>query len=201
MLKPPEQSQYLRSLTNEELHDHMIAMVPESVFVRNGVMDIAIELRRSTAALPSGFAFRVTFGSAVCVTQGDAFPPTFLPKVLDAARRIGSEFHLARPKFRVEFQRFSFERSILERFVEDCATAVATPSTLRSMAILHIRKSYERGISSPAALQLSATLTTEYGEEVFADLGTAEGPDREWAAAWATKHAKTQRVALDVSHV
>jgi hypothetical protein len=186
---------HLRSLSHEQMCQHLRAVLPKEALVRRGEVDVRINFWGGAFDAGIGFGNAKLRGS---FQYRDGLPPSVHAAVLHASRELAREARMVPPKFTIRFHNEPFSMAPLEGFFDVSRQLVASDLVPRRFDLRYSPEHQERGTVDPAYVTLFAHLTTDHGEPVSVELcSTTHWGYEERLAAWVRQRAAEWAVPFE----
>ena len=199
LMDAQELLKHLRSLSQEQMCQHLRAVLTPGALKRRGEVGVGIEFWGGSLEASIRFGKHGANGN---VHYRDGFPPTVHAAVLSGARELAREERMALPEFTIRFARGRgfepFSLAPIEGFLDSSRALVASELVPRRFVLMRYPEQQERGTVDPAYVTLFAHLTTDRGEAVGVELCSTTHPGyEERLVGWATQRAAEAGVPLE----
>jgi hypothetical protein len=162
-----ERKQHLRSLSHEQMCQHLRAMLTKDGLIPRGEVDVRITFRGGA------FDVLIRFGhpkQSSSFVYSEEFPPSVHGALIDALRELAREARMVRPTFTIKFHNEPFSMVPVEGFLDISRQLVASQLVPRRFHLRYSSEHHERGTVEPAYVTLFAHLTTDQREAVSVEL-------------------------------
>ncbi|HEY6559175.1 MAG TPA: hypothetical protein VI072_17950 [Polyangiaceae bacterium] len=190
--------QHLRSLSPEQLRQHLHAVLPRAALQSGAGVHVQVQFTGDGLSASFRFGDLTGAGSVGSVAYRDRFPSAVHDAMIWAAREFANEARLTRLEFAIRFELASFSIAPLERSMEFTRGLVAGKLVPRRYVAVHYPQQRDRGTVDPPYVALFADLTTDLEEAVCVELCRTEHPGHQEALiAWAEQRAREASVSLE----
>ena len=187
LMHADELRRHLRSLSHEQMCQHLCAVLPQKALMRRGEVEVSINFWGGT--FDAGIRFG-RFGLSGGLHYREGFPPAVHAAILRASRELAREAGMVPSKFTIRFHNEPFSMAPLEGFLDVSRLLVASELVPRRFYLLYTPEQQERGIVDPAFVTLFAHLTTDQEEAVSVELcSTTHWGYEERLAGWVRQRA------------
>lgn len=178
---------HLRSLSHEQMCQHLRAMLTEDGLVRGAEVDVSVTF------WGGAFDVRIRLGHpdpGGSFVYRESLPSSVHAAIIDALRELAREARMVRPKFTIRIHNEPFSMVQVEGFFDATRQLAASELVPNRFVVRYCPEQQERGTVDPAYVTLFAHLTTAQGEAVCVELcNTTHWGYEERFAGWVRQRA------------
>ena len=190
-----EREQHLRALSQEQMCQHLRAMLTKDGLIRRGEVEVRITFWGGAFDVLIRFGHPDQSGSFV---YREEFPPSVHAALIDALRELARQARMVRPTFTIKFHDEPFSMVPVEGFLDISRKLAACELVPLRFHLRYSSEHHERGTVEPAYVTLFAHLTTDQRESVSVELcSTTHWGYEERFSAWVRQRSAEWAVPFE----